>query len=57
MKGFNFYFSWWNFAGAYQNGFDEVCGMCSSKNIAQVLTQSESLNVTHSFPMHSFLTP
>ena len=37
MEGYKFYFPWENFVRAFQNGVDEVCGICSSKDIVQTL--------------------
>ena len=34
-----------DFVRAFQNGLDEVCGICTSKGIVQRLFRAESLNV------------
>ena len=45
LKGFHFYFPWKNFLTASQNGVDEVCGICTSKDNVQPLFHEERLNV------------
>ena len=48
LKGFNIYFPWWNFPKflrALQSVVDQVCDVCSSKDIGQPLFNGESLKI------------